>query len=135
MNGPRAVQPLALTTSGEVPERDVVGHGMDPLPLKPEDRPSAAPSSQWAIALIADLSERVARLVRRPSPPDPSMRTMFEEATLGLESLHDELDTSLPELDAANWEELERQLDRVNDLLRSLVEDIAERRAPPTAPG
>jgi hypothetical protein len=63
------------------------------------------------------------------------MRTMFEEATLGLESLHDELDTSLPELDAANWEELERQLDRVNDLLRSLVEDIAERRAPPTAPG
>jgi hypothetical protein len=59
------------------------------------------------------------------------MRMLFEEATLVLESIQDEFDARLRDLDAANWDELSQQLDRVNDLLRTVVEDVDGRRARP----
>ena len=68
--------------------------------------------------------DRLARLVRHPSRPEASMRTLFEEANVALESIHDEFDVTLSDLDAANWDELSLQLDRVNDLLRSVVEHL-----------
>jgi hypothetical protein len=106
--------------------------------MKPEDSPPAAmcaASRHWAVVLIEGLSECVARLVRRPSPPEPPMRALFEEATLGLEAIQDEFDAGLHDLDAANWEELGQQLDRINELLRSVVADVAGRGAPPREPG
>lgn len=94
-----------------------------------------AVSRHPAVLLIEGLYKRVFRLVRRPSCKEPSMRTVFEEAVRGLASIQDEVSASLRDRDAANWDELNEQLDRVNDLLRSVVEDVARRRAPPREPG
>jgi 5-bromo-4-chloroindolyl phosphate hydrolysis protein len=75
---------------------------------------------------VVKVTDRLARLVRRPARPDASMRTLFEEANVTLESIQDEFDASLRDLHAANWDELSLQLDRVNDLLRSVVEHLPD---------
>lgn len=133
MNGPRAVHRFTSGTADQSREQGILGQRIDALPLKPEDRlPAAtrAASCHWATVLIAGLFERVARLVH-PSPPETSTRASLEEATHALRFMQAELDVSLHDLDAASWEALDQQLDRVNDLLRSVVEDVAARRAPP----
>jgi hypothetical protein len=137
VNGPRAVHHFTIRTADEPREQGIVGQRIDDLPLKPEDRLPAAMCAaprHWAVVLIAGLSDRLGRLVRHPSPPEPSMRVLFEEANLGLASIHDELDMSLRDLDA-HWDEISQQLDRVNELLRNVVEDVAARQAPPREPG
>ena len=59
-------------------------------------------------------------------PLKPEDSALFDEANLGLESVQNEFDASLCDVDAANWDELSRQLDRINDLLRSVVERLPE---------
>lgn len=139
MRAPRAVQRFAAAAAGEPREPDVVGQACAAaLRMKPEDRPPTAmftASRHWTVVLIEGLSESVARLVRRRSPPEPSVHALVEEAALGLEAIQHEFDASLRDLDAANWEELSQELDRINDLLRSVVDDVAGRRAPPREPG
>lgn len=114
-------------------ERGMTDQHSDGIPLKPENRlptEMSAESRYWTVLPIEQLAERGARLVRHPAPPGPSMRTSFEEATVGLASIQAEFDMSLRDLDAANWDELSQQLDRVNEVLQRLVEDVARRPAP-----
>lgn len=81
----------------------------------------------------------VRRLLRRPA--DQSHTRVIEDrrsSGLPLKSedrvptrMSAEFNTSLRDFDAANWDELSQQLDRVNDLLQRLVEDVAGRPNPP----
>jgi hypothetical protein len=103
------------------------------MPLKPEDRSAMCTASgSWPLDLLTTVSEWVAGLVRRrASPPEPSMRASLDQATRGLESLQVGFDASLRDLDAAYWDDLSQRLDRVNELLRSVVDEIAGRQQPP----
>jgi hypothetical protein len=78
------------------------------------------------VVKVVKVPDRLTRLIRRPAHAEPSMRTLFEEANVALASIQDDFDASLGDLDAANWDELSQQLDRVNDLLRSVVEALPD---------
>ena len=134
MSSRRAAHRFDGGTVDEPRDRDVVQQGFSAMLLEAEDRstvPMCVASGRRAVVLIAALPARVASLVRRPSRPKTSMGTSLEEATLALDSIQDALEASLRDLDATQWDELSQQLDHVNELLRSVVDDVAGRRAPP----